>query len=432
MKRIKQLIVITVALCSFDYVFACVDEIDKFSAGVVFNNYEEFFVNRLDSIGVDGVNFIKSCIMVKPDPLPKNILFKPSEGQSSINTDPVSIENVTIINNLLKIGVTYGGGCNSHEFNLYVDNEIDKPRVPTAHIELVHDAKGDACKAIVSEDIIFSLEPFEKRYYNSSPMILDIFTREPFNSTKAFQKVIWYPDNTCPITYRSHYSPDKAMVKLEFVATEGSLNQKFPCLRIVTDPQTVFDQPFNYSEAVLTELKWLLNKKIINGITENQMSRIKELMSKSQGQYWTLQDTLMAYNSFFQYIKDSTGNWGWSTTAMAARKNGCSSEIEYKLPPDTLGDERILGVKKHVNNILTAKFSANLKDRKCTITFDKNTKEDGFIEVMDLQGRSLEKIRIPRHTIKSTFRLSKVSGGMYNLVYTASGIRQISKIIVTE
>ncbi len=431
MNRIRQLIVVTVALCSFDYVFACVDEIDKFSAGVVFNNYEKFFINRFDSIGTEGVNFNKSCKMIDIDPPVKNILFKPTEGQSSINTDPVSIENVTITNNLLKIGATYGGGCNSHEFNLYVGNEIDKPRVLIAHIELVHDAKGDACKAIVSEDIIFNLEPFEKRYYNSSPMILDIFTRESFDLNKNFEKVIWYPDNTCSITYRSHYSPDNAMVKLEFVTIEGSSNQKFPSLRIVTDPQVVLDQPFNYSEAVITELKWLLNKNIISDITENQLSRIKESLLKNQGQYWTLQDTLMSYNSFFRYVKDTTGNWGWST-AMAGRKNGCSSEIEFKLPADTLGDKRILGVKTRVQNKLTANFSVNLTDRKCTITFENNTKENGFIEIMDLQGRSLEKIRIPRQTIKSTFRLSKVSGGMYNLVYTASGVRQISRIMIVE
>jgi hypothetical protein len=367
--------------------------------------------------------------MIKPDPM-KDVLFKPSEGQTSIKTDPVSIDNIDITNNILKIGVTYGGGCNSHEFNLYIGNEFSKPSVLIAHIELVHDAKGDACKAIVSEDITFNLAPFEKIYYYSSPIVLDIFTREPFDVKKSYQKVIWYPDNTCSVTYRSHYSPDIAMVKLEFITMEDGSNQKFPSLRIVQNPTVFLNEPINFSEAVITELKWLIKNKILSGITDEQLSRISESLTKEQGRYWTLQDSLLRYNSFYQYIKDTTGNWIWSE-AVVSNKNGCGSEIEFKLPPDTLGDKRILSIKKDVQNKLINNFSTSLINRKCTITFKKNTMQNGIIEVLDLQGRSLEKIRIPRYIKAISIMLPKASG-MYNLIYTANGIREVSRIMMTE
>lgn len=430
MNRIKHLIYVTVvALCSYGYVSACISEIDRHSAGVMLNNYEKIFINRFDSIGTSGKNFDGHCLEIEPS---KNVLFKPSTELTSIKTDPVSIDTIKISGNQLEIGVTYGGGCNSHEFNLYIDTVLSKTGVPTTRVELVHDAKGDECKAIIIENLIFNLEPFAKIFSNSSPIILDVFTRESFNSTQAFQKVIWYSHSACSRYYRSHYSPDSAVVNLEFVTIEDGPSQGFPSLRIVTDPQAVFEQPFNYSEAVVTELRWLLDNNIISGITEDQLLRIKESLLTRQGQYWTLQDTLLNYNSYFRYVKDTTGNWSWGAVE-SSRKNGwCSSTFEFKLPPDTLRADKILSVKKLSHTIPKATFSVNLTDRKCIVTFDKNTNEEGFLQLTDLRGRLIEKIRVPRHTIKSTFKISKISVGMYNLVYTAKGASKVSRIMITE
>jgi hypothetical protein len=73
-------------------------------------------------------------------------------------------------------------------------------------------------------------------------------------------------------------------------------------MRIVTDPEISFVKPFEYEKAVVTELRWLLNNDIINGISEEELTRIEGSL-RVRAQYWTLQDTVLDYNAFFEYQK---------------------------------------------------------------------------------------------------------------------------------
>lgn len=73
------------------------------------------------------------------------------------NNDSYSITNVSLWEHVLHISVRYGGGCEKHDFRLLWDGSYQKSNPPQATIHLVHNNNGDACRAIVHEDLQFDL-----------------------------------------------------------------------------------------------------------------------------------------------------------------------------------------------------------------------------------------------------------------------------------
>jgi hypothetical protein len=63
----------------------------------------------------------------------------------------------SIEGNILTIEVSYSGGCNEHEFQLYFDGNYMKSLPPKANFILTHDNKGDACRSIVNKTLKFDI-----------------------------------------------------------------------------------------------------------------------------------------------------------------------------------------------------------------------------------------------------------------------------------
>jgi hypothetical protein len=68
--------------------------------------------------------------------------------------DAFRISTATISGDYLKLTVTYGGGCQPHDFKL-VWNQMAMG--PYNRIFLTHDAHGDLCKALVTRKLCFNL-----------------------------------------------------------------------------------------------------------------------------------------------------------------------------------------------------------------------------------------------------------------------------------
>lgn len=81
-------------------------------------------------------------------------------------SDPYSILSAQITGDQLRLKVQYGGGCAEHTFSLMGPLTIPAgdPTPITAYLH--HDANGDACEALITQDLIFDLTPLRDRWKN--------------------------------------------------------------------------------------------------------------------------------------------------------------------------------------------------------------------------------------------------------------------------
>lgn len=209
----------------------------------------------------------------------------------------------------------------------------------------------------------------------------------------------------------------------------GNTTQKFPSIKIVTDTNVQYIRAFDYGKAITTGLKWLIDNKIINGITEKKLSLIEESMINTQGQYWTLQDSLLGYNSFFTCSVDKDGSLKWGDVLSV--KSRCSSELELKLPPNSIDGSTSVSALKPAGRSSGNDFSAKMTNDRCFITLNKNAPTNAYIGILDLKGRVINKFAVSgNERIFSVPFSNRFPKGMYQVVYHANGSTKVSKLIV--
>lgn len=79
-------------------------------------------------------------------------------------SDPYSILNAVIDGDMLRLTVRYSGGCNEHGFNLMGPLTIPAGDPTDVTLLLHHNAKGDACEALITRDLVFDLTPLKERW----------------------------------------------------------------------------------------------------------------------------------------------------------------------------------------------------------------------------------------------------------------------------
>ena len=102
------------------------------------------------------------------------VKVKATTGQFVKDSDPIiSIDTVEIRGNIMYIDVSYGGGCEKHEFEVIGSLAIAKSYPPIRSIQLVHRANGDKCRAIKKaklevylDDIAYKQEEGSEIYYS--------------------------------------------------------------------------------------------------------------------------------------------------------------------------------------------------------------------------------------------------------------------------
>lgn len=93
----------------------------------------------------------------------------------SLKTDPANIINVKIEGDCLNVTLQYGGGCEEHQVDLaLIIPECGTPPLPPPTFEIRHDAKGDACKALVTEDYSFNISGIREQGKTKTDFILAV------------------------------------------------------------------------------------------------------------------------------------------------------------------------------------------------------------------------------------------------------------------
>lgn len=100
--------------------------------------------------------------------------LKATVGKIPEHSDPLTIESATIEGNILTIEVTYGGGCQEHEFQLIGSEMIAKSMPPIRSIKLIHNAKEDNCRAIVPQTLKFDIRNLAYKQEAGSEIYLNL------------------------------------------------------------------------------------------------------------------------------------------------------------------------------------------------------------------------------------------------------------------
>ena len=79
-------------------------------------------------------------------------------------TDAYVINAATVEDDTLRINVSYTGGCETHAFTLVAEPRFLESYPVQLRVSLAHNANGDTCEALITEDHIFDLTPIKTVY----------------------------------------------------------------------------------------------------------------------------------------------------------------------------------------------------------------------------------------------------------------------------
>ncbi len=102
-----------------------------------------------------------------PDILP--ITLSNGDDPEAWVTDPCAIEEAVTDGDTLRLTVSYGGGCEDHEFKLVAWNFFMESFPVQAGIEIAHNGNNDLCDAYITEELSFDLTPLKKEYQDQYP-----------------------------------------------------------------------------------------------------------------------------------------------------------------------------------------------------------------------------------------------------------------------
>lgn len=83
-----------------------------------------------------------------------------------------NVESMDIVDAKLTLSVSYSGGCEEHEFNLYSPNQYAKSYPPQLSLFLQHIDNGDNCRARIYKDLIFDISGVE--YDGTNTLIIKV------------------------------------------------------------------------------------------------------------------------------------------------------------------------------------------------------------------------------------------------------------------
>ena len=111
-------------------------------------------------------------------------------------TDAAKITTITLEKNILKINVTYQGGCQEHTFEVHAETAFLQSYESQGLLYLSHDAYGDTCTETVEKLLSFNLVPLnvERNDPRERPLLLRIY--EPVGgsfATEPFMPLIEWP-----------------------------------------------------------------------------------------------------------------------------------------------------------------------------------------------------------------------------------------------
>jgi hypothetical protein len=94
------------------------------------------------------------------------ILLNHKDSFVEFENDEFFLEDVLIEGDILKINVSYNGGCKKHLFSLTAKKNFQKINENTykVHLNLFHNSNRDNCKKVVTEELFFNLIPLNTEF----------------------------------------------------------------------------------------------------------------------------------------------------------------------------------------------------------------------------------------------------------------------------
>jgi hypothetical protein len=89
----------------------------------------------------------------------------------SIRQDSLRIDTASVDGDLLRLDVSYEGGCAEHAFTLYSSEYLAESLPPQTNTFLSHDAGGDTCTETVQEELTFDLSPLKELRWDETLII---------------------------------------------------------------------------------------------------------------------------------------------------------------------------------------------------------------------------------------------------------------------
>jgi len=95
-------------------------------------------------------------------------------GEPKKNNSSTEISNAVMNGNILKLTVSYSGGCEEQEFDLVGNEMIMKSLPPKRSIVLVRDSKGDACRECITKQLYFDVSELSYQKKAGSEIMLQL------------------------------------------------------------------------------------------------------------------------------------------------------------------------------------------------------------------------------------------------------------------
>ncbi len=98
----------------------------------------------------------------------------------SIQLDQFDLNSVVVAGNEITLNLSYSGGCEEHEFELFMSPAAFMESNPVqANLFLRHNGKDDACDAYITTEVSFDLSPlaelYQQFYGRKDEIILNVF-----------------------------------------------------------------------------------------------------------------------------------------------------------------------------------------------------------------------------------------------------------------
>jgi len=96
--------------------------------------------------------------------------------QSDLRGDTFELNSASIDGNNLKMSVSYSGGCEEHEFSLFMPEAHIAIFPPQLTLYAVHDGNGDLCEAYITRDVEIDMSNLFE--WLSAPYHLSIYKND--------------------------------------------------------------------------------------------------------------------------------------------------------------------------------------------------------------------------------------------------------------
>ena len=120
--------------------------------------------------GTGGLSVPGGCEPPATPGYPGNVVVHHDAGPWG--TDSYQPGQLGIVDNTLRVTVSYGGGCADHAFTLVLADAfqmMDPPRLPAT---LAHQANGDPCEAWLTDTLEFDLTPLQELHGGTGTVVL--------------------------------------------------------------------------------------------------------------------------------------------------------------------------------------------------------------------------------------------------------------------